>query len=523
VEIIKDLTLDVLLAGCPPTSDQPTLAIQRLAPSGSIAYSWKAALTVVGTPSSISDAQLASSPMPGPISQDQAVQQLLQALARQQAPQGQARGAGPATLASTDSGRSLRLLPPAGAGAVGADGGDGEMQRLLISLADEQAVALAPQSAQQLGAGQHQAQRAQLRMPGPRRRAVRSYPSQFAATERETGSSSSGSSSSNGSGGDGAARSTIHGAGGSGYRRGLKVAVQPVNLTMQQQIPLYHAQAGAAWSGLHAPRVLLQDAAQDEAGPSNALPFPLGRAKAVAVQAKFTRDVVSQEWRLGGAIQISSPKPTPTQAGWPSVLLIFASGASARVPADCPPSATAPGGRGLLLPAAPGKVTCSWQLAKPQPGPLEGQAVAMLEGASPAAMSQITPFTSDGAKPDTLGACAAVSALWALEGLPGGGGGGSSGAGGASGSGSADALLKVATSGGAPPAQGAEVCESKVYSWTLQLGPFKEAQCAAAAAGVLKLAGSAAAQPLTGRTPKAAAAATARVALTGCPTAKVAG
>ncbi|KIZ06829.1 hypothetical protein MNEG_1116 [Monoraphidium neglectum] len=287
------------------------------------------------------------------------------------------------------------------------------------------------------------------------------------------------------------------------------------------KIPLYHAQAGAAWSGLHAPRVLLQDGAQDEAGPSNSLPFPLGRAKAVAVQAKFMRDVVSQEWRLGGAIQISSPKPAPTQAGWPSVVLIFASGASARVLANCPPSATAPGGRGLLLPAAPGKVTCSWQLAKPQPGPLEGQAVAMLDGASPAAMSQITPFTSDGARPDTLGACAAVSASWALEGLPGGGGGGSSGGGGASGS--ADALLKVATSGGAPPAQGAEVCESKVYTWTLQLGPFKEAQCAAAAAGALKLAGSAAAQPLTGRTPKAAAAATARVALTGCPTAKVAG
>jgi hypothetical protein len=244
-----------------------------------------------------------------------------------------------------------------------------------------------------------------------------------------------------------------------------------------------------------------------------------GQNATVAVRAEFKRTVTTVDYRLNGTLQLANPTKAPIAAGKLYVIISLSNGTSARAEASCvvagangtaaaAAAARRAGGAGangtaepLTLPPSPAVLNCSWALAAPLSSPLSGQAIAVLSGPSPAAMSKVVDFSFANATAESAGACAAVSATWALEGA---------------GAAAAPQPRSVAGVRGTPaPSSAVQLCESKSYSWSVVLGPLGAQQCAAAAA--LDLVGAAAAAPTNGTQARQSAAAKAKVSVTGCP------
>ncbi|KAI8475351.1 MAG: hypothetical protein J3K34DRAFT_517384 [Monoraphidium minutum] len=233
----------------------------------------------------------------------------------------------------------------------------------------------------------------------------------------------------------------------------------------------------------------------------------------VGVKVSFTRTTGAAEWRLAGNVSISHSKNATAQVGLPYVVVSFSDSTAQTAPVACPKAALMRGGRALRLPRAPATLACTWALPAPLAAPAGGVAVAYLSGPSPAAMSRAEAVGFDGAEVDEEGACADISSDWSLAG---------GGAGAPQPKPAPPPRGARGASGPAPARRApARVCESKQYAWSLQLGPFRGAQCAAAAAaakgGGLRLVGSAEAAPESvGGVTRATAEATMTVVVSGC-------
>jgi hypothetical protein len=248
------------------------------------------------------------------------------------------------------------------------------------------------------------------------------------------------------------------------------------------------------------------------------VPIGLNQVATLGVRARFTRTLVSQEWKLTGTVRLTAPllghRSLPK--GRVTVVALFDDGTTVRGPADCSgdDDGDAAAGGALALPAPPGVLECDWTLpAPPGAGSGAGRVFALLEGASPAPVAGPAAFSFAAAKADVRGACAAIRASWTVESRGG--------------SGSVAQPRPVppaAAAGGAPaqlpPPAGSlvQICRSMAFAWDIAVGPFGATQCDSG----LALVGAASVRPGTGGVAKTSAARV-RVELGGCPAAPLGG
>jgi hypothetical protein len=247
-----------------------------------------------------------------------------------------------------------------------------------------------------------------------------------------------------------------------------------------------------------------------------ALTVPLGRTADVGVSAMFVRAPKSKLHRLRGTVAVptgSDGKPK----GPVEVFFVFDDGTSARVAAKCNPAP--------VDPAHTTKLNCTWALdgGDALTSPKAGRVVAIVDGPSPAAVTQPAPFSFAKAARLARGACAAISATWDVA----------AGAGAealaatlpqpeVAGDGDDDEDDDDASGGAAAPSSALKFCgPSKSYAYTLQVGPFTRTACGAQ----LSLVGKGRAVPTDGGRAAVASEGRAEAALvlTGCPGAAVRG